>query len=353
MEIFETFFNKAVKCFNENNFKLALHYFNKCLELDPENYLVYNNRGLIYYYTNEYQLAIQDYNNSLSLNPNILNTYFNRGLAYQQFEIYDKALEDFRFVKYNSPEFKNVELEIQKTLNLKSGNSITLKYISNFTDDGNNPNVALNRGKYFYDKNDFINAIDSFTNAINYKIDFVEAYLHRALCYSTIKQYDKAIDDYETAEKYIIHKDVIKANIGNLYAEMGQLELSLDYLNKAVEIDPLNYKNYYFRGITKSKLNKIDSSIFDFTKALELKPNDFECLDQRCVNYVNSKKYSLAKNDLIILIKLQPDNPNFYYIMGLILFNEGDKINSLNYLKTSQNLGYKNAKDFIIQNFSY
>ena len=73
----------------------------------------------------------------------------------------------------------------------------------NMSEDGGDPNVAFNRGKFAEEYNDITGAIDDYTNAIKYKPDFGEAYLRRAICYQHLNKLEKAIDDYKAALQFV------------------------------------------------------------------------------------------------------------------------------------------------------
>ena len=53
--------------------------FNKILELDPNNYCAYSNRGNSKNDLGLYKEAIEDYNKALKINPNFADAYYNRG----------------------------------------------------------------------------------------------------------------------------------------------------------------------------------------------------------------------------------------------------------------------------------
>lgn len=44
------------------------------------------------------------------------------------------------------------------------------------------------------------------------------------------------------------------ANMGATLATLGQLQASIPYFSKAIELNPTNAQNYYFLGITYQNL---------------------------------------------------------------------------------------------------
>jgi tetratricopeptide (TPR) repeat protein len=52
------------------NYKFALALADKKIQMYPQSYLAYFNRGMIHFLMNNYDTAIEDYKNSLLLNKN-------------------------------------------------------------------------------------------------------------------------------------------------------------------------------------------------------------------------------------------------------------------------------------------
>ena len=65
------------------------------IKQQPNNALIYNNRGTAYYSLGQHQLAIEDYNKAISLKQNYADAYNNRGAAYYSLGQDKQAIEDF------------------------------------------------------------------------------------------------------------------------------------------------------------------------------------------------------------------------------------------------------------------
>lgn len=347
MNTFNTLFDKGIEDFQNGNYKGARDYFSRCIEIKPDNSNSYCNRGLMHYKLNQYSKAIEDFNRALALDPENLEAYFNRGLAKNEIGQHEEALQDLFLIKSINPNHPDLEEVIDIVKKKISGEVISYSFLRNMTYDGGNPEVALNRGIMAEQHEDLYGAISDYTNAISYKEDYVEAYLRRAKCYSTLKQYDKAITDYEKAEIFIKEKDVIKANIGNIYAIINKLDISLRYLDEAVQLNPKNPKNYYFRAQTKEKMGQNEGAFFDLTKCLELDPNDLNAIQQRGILRGNMKDYQGAINDFNKLIEFVPDEGMTYYNRAVTYYLMGEKEKCLNDLRKASSMGLSDADELI------
>jgi tetratricopeptide (TPR) repeat protein len=73
----------------------ALKDYNKSIQLEPSNDLVYYNRGIVRYDLGDKEGAVEDYNRAIALNPTLTLAYYNRGIARYYLSNYREALEDF------------------------------------------------------------------------------------------------------------------------------------------------------------------------------------------------------------------------------------------------------------------
>ncbi len=73
---------------------------------------------------------------------------------------------------------------------------------------------------------------------------------------------------------------------------------------------------YFNRGIAKSKQNKLEESIRDYNKAIELNPNYINAYFNRGVVYGKQKKIVDAIRDYTKAIELNPNYTNAYINRG-------------------------------------
>ena len=64
--------------------KRAIDDFNKSIEIDPNYYKSYNNRGNAKKYLGNINSAIDDFDQAIEINPNYGIAYYNRGVAKQE-----------------------------------------------------------------------------------------------------------------------------------------------------------------------------------------------------------------------------------------------------------------------------
>ena len=104
--------------------------------------------------------------------------------------------------------------------------------------------------------------------------------------------------------------------LGVLASQLGQHDVSLNLLNKAISLKPDYADALNNRGIVLKEIGSFNKALEDFNKAIKLKPDDFEILNNRGIvlTKLNYAKKALADFDKAI--SLNPDNTYAYNNRG-------------------------------------
>lgn len=153
-------------------------------------------------------------------------------------------------------------------------------------------------GKVEMANQNFDGAINIFTLGIDNDVEKAECYFARGLCYNFIKEYQKSVSDFTNSEK-LGNNDVKLFTLrGFAYSVLGNNELALEDLNKAILIDPEFYpKNYFNKASLEIRLGKNDDAIRDFTIYIA-KTNDFLGYSERGKILLYQNKIEEACKDL-------------------------------------------------------
>ncbi|CAH8585941.1 unnamed protein product [Schistosoma mattheei] len=122
---YEELKQKGNESFKKGNMKLALIYFNKCIELclkynltnDKRLAVIYRNRSLIYLQLNEYQLACNDCTSALSIESNCPIALYRRALALKFLGDHSGCLKDLQKAYNLSPNNNRIIEELKKMQN--------------------------------------------------------------------------------------------------------------------------------------------------------------------------------------------------------------------------------------------
>jgi tetratricopeptide (TPR) repeat protein len=74
-------------------YQRALADFERVIQLEPENALAYNYRGISYSALGQHERALADFDHAMQLDPNLARAYLNKGAALAKIGQRDEALK--------------------------------------------------------------------------------------------------------------------------------------------------------------------------------------------------------------------------------------------------------------------
>ena len=85
----------GIQNFNAKQYKEAIVFFNKAIELAPNNPDYRHNRAECYRLSEQYEKAISDYSFVIKSNGGDATDLYKRGICYNRTNSYQKAMDDF------------------------------------------------------------------------------------------------------------------------------------------------------------------------------------------------------------------------------------------------------------------
>lgn len=130
--------------------------------------------------------------------------------------------------------------------------------------------VYVNRGLAYEDKGDLDLAIRDFSKAITLKPDYIRTYQERGRVYGSKGEYDRAIADFnKVMELTTSAATQASAYYGRaqVYVNKGNLDLAIHDLSQSIKFDSLPRHTYYHRGIVWLRLQQWENARADFATA--------------------------------------------------------------------------------------
>ena len=150
----------------------------------------------------------------------------------------------------------------------------------------------------FYNRREYVNAIDLFNDAAKLNPDNALAYLGRGTVYYNQKQYVQAIFEFDRATELNPQLYQAHYNRANAYQAMNQYGQAIESYGAAIALNPNDADTYYNRANAYFCLNQYQQAIADYTRAIELKPNYSAAYNNRGLAYQRLGNYSQAQADL-------------------------------------------------------
>ena len=256
---------------NEGQYELALAYYNKSLELNPNSVGFHDNKAELFVKRKQYDLAVEEYSQLLKIDPRNAEGYANRGYAYYLQGKYPLALVDYNQAITVDPRISvaytrkaQVYFDLgryqQAERDLKEGLSV----------DPNFPYTYNELGNLYFHLKQYSLALDYYDQAVKINPRFAESYHNKAVIYSLQEQYPLALKFFDQAIEYDVHNSDTFKNRGNVYGLMKQYGLALRDFAEAIRLDPQNASVYYNRSLTYKDLQQYPLALRDAQKAKSL-----------------------------------------------------------------------------------
>ncbi len=308
--LFSSFLKKNNKAIND---------FEQILQIDPKNVDAIKSIGNILEEEEKYDLAITQYEKGIVLeksNPQAASfCYVNRAMIYSKQNRYEEALNDYN-----------------KAINLNPKNSEIYWHRADFNEN------KLHRP---YD------ALVDYSIGISLDSSQTFGWFHRGLLFSNqLNDHKSAIRDYEYLLK-IDSNDVSVLNwLGVLYGRLGEDSIEFDYYNRTLLVTNANFKEkdeynvnlawscnnlaYYYQ-----KENNNSKSLEFYNKAIELDPLEpLRHYERAWFGALYLDDYTGAINDINNAIKC--DVKNNYWLLQrakLNLIAQKNKMAKSDFLK--------------------
>jgi len=190
-----------------------------------------------------------------------------------------------------------------------------------------------NKGSLYYDMNNYINAIDCFSDVIRIDNTCIEAYNSRALAWQKIGNYTNGLNDINTAIGIIgnytnglydintvIELDKNTAglflNRGNMYCSMQRYKEAIDDYLHAMDLDYDSITVYYNLAYVYELVEDFNRAAFVYFHITERFPREYEAYRKLARVYKYTGNYENALTCLNKVIELEPKNPTNYYYRG-------------------------------------
>jgi len=248
---------------NKGEHEKALDAYAKIIEIAPNNYNAWVNRGNINRdYKKDIDAALNDYNKAIALRSDLPNAFENRGILLHNQGKYSEAIDDF-------------------------SSAIKIKPDALF---------FYRRGLTYGCISDRENAIKDYTAAIKNKPDYYDAYLKRGLAYES---YGSDIIQFGEFDKKIFNERQNNA---------------VTDLTRLAELAPNDARSYFYRARTYH--GDARKAIEDLNIAIEKNPEYYDAWLERAnmkrylvnPNSGVSKDYEEALHDYDEAIRLNPKN---------------------------------------------
>ena len=176
------------------------------------------------------------------------------------------------------------------------------------------PGSVEERAREYYTKNDLKSALELYRRALQINPFNAEAK----------QMIEKIKQEIETGgSQGLVSKIEYWTDKAQAASDAGNFDEAVTAYTNALKLDPENASLYVNRGISYRKSNRLRNAVEDYTKAIELQPNEIAYL-YRGMAYSLQNKYQNATADFEKALSINPTLAEAYFQMGNTYVKTGD-----------------------------
>jgi len=188
--------------------------------------------------------------------------------------------------------------------------------------------VSFVTGLRYYNQGKYEKSIEYFTYSLSEEhikyIDNSPIFFYRGTSRLYLKDYDKAVLDYNKAIEINPKYYKTYGNRGNAYFNKGMYDKAIEGYNKVIEIDIKDYLAYTNRGLAYYHKGEYDKAIMDYNKAIEINSQYYSAYINRGNTYVHKEEYGKAIMDYNKAIEINPQCDFIYTNRGITYGYKGE-----------------------------
>lgn len=239
----QSFFQRGIASFNQNDFKQAITWFSWAVKADSVDAIRYYNRGNAWRNLDENRKAHEDFQQAVILDPTNGDAHFMLGLT-----------------AYFLGEY---ELSV-------NANSKALSFGNSYGSQ-----ALLNRAQTYIRLGKNKKAFEDFASIIELEdANLKNAHFERAQFYMRINDKRSALADYKKVVELNPKNTQLTWDIGRVSYEIEKYADALTYYSRAMDqIEKPEAQLYLIRGEVFEKLTHYEAAIEDYTRVIEMNPN--------------------------------------------------------------------------------
>lgn len=300
------------------------------------------------YQAQRYDAAIRNLSAALFIGGNgETRALYNRGLAYQREGNHRAAVEDFSRLVVLTPSDPRpliakarsnkalgnraeIVRDFETAVHANPGNIAALIGLARARADAGDYNGAVGdldraalinpehagvlalRAQYRLHQDNGSGALEDADRYIQIRPNSADGYALRSLAHTRLGQYDQALIDVDQAIQIGPQTPTLTGRRATLYQKTGKIEDSLPEYQRALDGNANLAWVYRGRGVANWVKQNIDAAEADFSKSVELEPDDFTARLRRARFYVEVDRPDQALLDVNKALQIDPRSARAY-----------------------------------------
>ena len=180
------------------------------------------------------------------------------------------------------------------------------------------------------------NIIEGFADLIAEKLlekNNERGIMHLGFLKWDLNKFDAAINCFEKTLEFEPEFPGYHFSLGHLYKIQGNLHKSIDHIRFFVEKKPDAFEGWFYLGESLLSAEDYEGAIETFSKAVEINPNDSDCLNNLAYSYYCLNRYEDAIREAEKAVENDKESVMGYWLLGTVNFeikNYEESLRALN-----------------------
>lgn len=278
-QIAQTYIKKAIEADCQHNWKEAVQYYTRAIELQPQKAIYYHERAESNVMLKEYELAKTDYDIALSLKPNNDFAFYRRAFMKIELSKPNSALNDLNkaiLLNDSNPDYFALRAKLFTNMNSTIEAMADLTSAIKLIQSGYNcagtaiEDLLVQRAKLYVSEEAWLKALNDFEQTVALKPDEQIYKAFMGICYDGMGMHQEADRLFraahakaDTTHDYYTWMAAIKLALAD---EAGALE----YLDEGIELYN-EATTYVYRAELKARMNDTEGAVADYRLAYRIK----------------------------------------------------------------------------------
>ncbi len=303
----------------EKDTESVIYYSRKLIDLEPENYVYYDEIINLLFHVHSYDDALQYAKKALELpsadvfavKNQIAKIYLYTGKIKESIDLINETIlqdptnlllsQTLAMAHCMNKDFEQAKKVCDDALEVAVPSDI--KVIHN-----NLSTILAEEAVYLLNQGKTKQAFDKFTEAMQYNNENPEIYYKLANANRQIKNYSEAIRQCRRAIELAPEVGLYYETLADIYYELQNFIEAKKMYKEAVFIDPKNARAHAFLGILQSKDKEHDAALKSLETAVSLDPDNVDIRYNLALAYEVSGKKDEAKAEYEKVLDLDPQH---------------------------------------------
>lgn len=264
----------GVISYQRGDYAQALDQIDIALEKNPQNSLVWNQRGLALHRLKRFADALGSYDRALTLWPDHPEALCNRGVALHDLKRFEAALASYDRALAVRPHYAEAfRYRGAALIELKRVDEALASFDRALAIQPDYADALISRGELLMELKRYDEALVSYDRALALALDSAELHYNRGNALRALKQFDQALASFELALARRPDYAWAHSCRGIALHELGRYEEALASQERALALEPDSAITHSNRGVALYHLRRLDEAIASLERALALQPD--------------------------------------------------------------------------------